>query len=101
MHKFVIKSQNSLFLGYALNDSFHKVYNLETNIVEESINIFFDEVKPNKKMVIWFELLLSDYDWIYGKFSCYISMDLISEIYMREFIRYKWGNLPGFLANNS
>lgn len=35
-----------------MSDSCYRVYNLESNIVEESTNIIFDEVKQNNELVI-------------------------------------------------
>lgn len=50
LHKF-----DELFLGYTLNDACYKTYNLETNVVEESTNAVFDEVKSNKESINkWF-----------------------------------------------
>lgn len=55
LNKFDSMSQDCLFLGYALNNSCYRVYNLETNVVEESTNVVFDEAQPNKELAIDYE----------------------------------------------
>lgn len=52
MHKFDVKFQNGLFLKYTFNDSYYRVYNLETNVVDESTNVIFYKAKPNKDLFI-------------------------------------------------
>lgn len=48
LQKFDAKSQNGLFLDYALNESCYRLYNLETNVVEEFTNIIFYKLSRTK-----------------------------------------------------
>lgn len=56
LHKFDAKFPTSLLFGYAFNDYCYKIYNLKTNVIKESINVVFDEVKPNKELVIDYDV---------------------------------------------
>lgn len=38
--------------NYALNGTSYRIFNHETNTIEVSTNVVFDEVKPNRDLVI-------------------------------------------------
>ena len=46
--KFESKSDEAIFLGYSLSSKAHRVYNLNSNTVMESINVNFDDYKAAK-----------------------------------------------------
>lgn len=50
MNKFDVKAQKGIFLGYSKRSKAYRVYNFETNMVEESIHTNFDEKDPDSKM---------------------------------------------------
>lgn len=50
LYKFATKPQNSLFLRFALNISYYRVFNLETNVAKEYTNVVVDKVKLNKEL---------------------------------------------------
>ena len=43
LRKFDPKSDESVFVGYILNNRAYRVYNIRTQIVMESINVVFDD----------------------------------------------------------
>lgn len=47
--KFDPKYSEDIFLGYSINNKSYRVFNLKTLMVEESINVAFDESKPHSK----------------------------------------------------
>lgn len=52
LNKFDSNNQNDIFLGYSLNSSFYRIYDLETNCVEEFSDVVYDEVKVTKEVEI-------------------------------------------------
>ena len=49
--KFDAKSDEAIFLGYALNSKAYRVFNKRTLIVEESVHVVFDESNALQKEV--------------------------------------------------
>ena len=49
--KFDPKSSEGIFLGYSTNSKAYRVFNLKTLVVEESMNVAFDESKPPSKYI--------------------------------------------------
>ncbi|XP_063942736.1 uncharacterized protein LOC135150383 [Daucus carota subsp. sativus] len=49
--KFDPKSSEGIFLGYSSNSKAYRVFNLKTLVVEESMNVAFDEAKPPSKYI--------------------------------------------------
>ena len=49
--KFDPKSSEGIFLGYSNNSKAYRVFNLKTLVVEESMNVAFDESKPPSKYI--------------------------------------------------
>ena len=47
--KFDPKSSEGVFLGYSNTRKSYQVFNLKTLMVEESLNVVFDESKPSSK----------------------------------------------------
>ncbi|KAK8939056.1 hypothetical protein KSP39_PZI011729 [Platanthera zijinensis] len=43
--KFAAKSQDEIFIGYNINSKACRVYNLTTQVVEESVHVVFDETR--------------------------------------------------------
>ncbi|KAK2456670.1 cysteine-rich RECEPTOR kinase [Trifolium repens] len=48
--KFDAKACKGIFIGYSERSKAYRVYNSETNIVEESIHVRFDDKEPDSKM---------------------------------------------------
>jgi len=46
--KFDARSDEAIFLGYALDSKAYRVFNKRTNSLEESINVVFDEIDAGK-----------------------------------------------------
>ena len=49
--KFDPKSNEGIFLGYSTNSKAYRVFNLKTLVVEESMNVAFDESKPPLSLI--------------------------------------------------
>ena len=49
-----VKSDEAIFMGYALNSKAYKVFNKTSLIVEESIHVVFDEINaaPRKGVIV-------------------------------------------------
>ncbi|KAK8921903.1 hypothetical protein KSP39_PZI020234 [Platanthera zijinensis] len=43
--KFAVKSQDEIFVGYSINSKAYRVYNLISQVVEESVHVVFDETR--------------------------------------------------------
>ncbi|WJX25006.1 hypothetical protein P8452_14084 [Trifolium repens] len=48
--KFDAKACKEIFIGYSEHSKAYRVYNSETNTVEESIHVIFDDKEPDSKM---------------------------------------------------
>ena len=55
--KFDEKSDKEIFLGYYLSSKAYKIYNLRTQVIEESVHVMFDEHNNTleKRMVSYLE----------------------------------------------
>ena len=46
------KSDETIFIGYALNSKVYRVFNKTSLIIEESIHIVFDEINATPRNVV-------------------------------------------------
>src|SRR4030066_111983 len=49
LKKFSAKAQKGIFIGYSERSKAYRVYNSETNMVEESIHVKFDDKEPGRE----------------------------------------------------
>src|SRR4030066_2100487 len=50
LKKYSSKAQRGIFIGYSERSKAYRVYNSETNMVEESIHVKFDDKEPGSEM---------------------------------------------------
>src|SRR4030066_1319912 len=50
LKKFSAKAQRGIFIGYSERSKAYRVYNSETNMVEESIHVKFDDKEPGSEV---------------------------------------------------
>src|SRR4030043_238255 len=50
LKKFSAKAQRGIFIGYSERSKAYRVYNSETNMVEETIHVKFDDKEPDSEM---------------------------------------------------